>query len=269
MFHLSLPMPFMIVVIQLNCFIEHSFHHRLLALKNILTCYKIKSNIFRYYKINLSAQQQLKSLMKRTHFSLLSLSCPTLLLASNSSRNDVGFAFYGILLLFIFILIAYIKHHNKDEQKHSTPPNIIYTYTTPDTTPTATINTAPTKPTTPTPPTTNTAPTTPTTSISLPSSFFCENWQLLAFASEFGPTMQVGICHNSNGSPFHVIRFIKPNGAITYAYFFSQLGVLSPSEISRRRHSLWVGRTENNRYYLYARSENGKMWNWECKFNII
>lgn len=175
--------------------------------------------------------------MKRFTFFLIYLSWPILLLVNPLCfANNQPVLPWILLLVIIVLVIVFIYKNNHYNNTSISKPH-------PSTTPTT--HTAPTTPTT------NTPPTKPTSPASLPSSLFCENWQLLAFALKFGPTMQVGICHDSNDNPFHTIRFIKPDGTVTYVYFFSQLGVLSPSEISRRKHSLWIGRNENNRYYLY------------------
>lgn len=87
---------------------------------------------------------------------------------------------------------------------------------------------------------------------------FIEDWQLLNFAKEFGK-MQVGTFRETEtGIVYKACLFTNPVGIKTYVYFHSELGELSPSEISKRKNELYVGKAENGNYFLY--SKNNKGW---------
>lgn len=87
---------------------------------------------------------------------------------------------------------------------------------------------------------------------------FEESWTLLDFARKYGPNMQVYTSTKANGyRPF--CRFIKKDGTITYVRFFSQLGILTASEISKRKNELYIGKVvSSGNFYLYA--GNVKAW---------
>lgn len=89
-------------------------------------------------------------------------------------------------------------------------------------------------------------------------SLFIQDWSLLDFALEFGPQMQVGQATNKNGETYHLCRFIKKDGSITRVYFFSQLGELTPAEITARKNELYVGLMSSGKYYLH--DKNVKAW---------
>ncbi len=64
--------------------------------------------------------------------------------------------------------------------------------------------------------------------------------------------MQVGNFVNSNtGEEFKSCMFIKENGSYDYVGFHSQLGELTPAEISERKKELKVGLTNSGKYVLY------------------
>lgn len=87
----------------------------------------------------------------------------------------------------------------------------------------------------------------------LKDNIFEESWTLLDFARKYGPNMQV----KANGYK-PSCRFIKKDGTITYVRFFSQLGILTASEISKRKNELYIGKVYSGNFYLY--SGNVKVW---------
>lgn len=91
------------------------------------------------------------------------------------------------------------------------------------------------------------------------NNLFIENWPLLDFAKKYGPEMKVGTFTNKNtGEEYRVCVFIRENGKRTYVRFFSQLGELTPFEISQRKNDLKVGITEADKFYLH--DNNVKIW---------
>lgn len=78
-----------------------------------------------------------------------------------------------------------------------------------------------------------------------------QSWSLLEFAKNY-VKMQVGIFVNSNtGKEFKSCMFLKKDGTYDYVGFHSQLGELTPAEISKRKKELKVGLTESGKYVLY------------------
>ncbi len=78
-----------------------------------------------------------------------------------------------------------------------------------------------------------------------------QSWSLLEFAKNY-IKMQVGKFVNSNtGEEFKSCMFIKEDGSYDYVGFHSQLGVLTPAEISKRKEELKIGLTESGKYVLY------------------
>lgn len=78
-----------------------------------------------------------------------------------------------------------------------------------------------------------------------------QSWSFLEFAKNY-VKMQVGTFVNSNtGEEFKSCMFIKKDGTYDYVGFHSQLGVLTPTEISKRKKELKVGLTESGKYVLY------------------
>lgn len=78
-----------------------------------------------------------------------------------------------------------------------------------------------------------------------------QSWSLLEFAKNY-VKMQVGTFINSNtGEEFKSCMFIKKDGTYDYVGFHSQLGELTPDEISKRKKELKVGLTESRKYVLY------------------
>lgn len=86
---------------------------------------------------------------------------------------------------------------------------------------------------------------------------FIQSWSLLDFARKYGPKMQVrGYTNNSTGEPFKLCVFIDNSGKETSVRFLSQLGELTPSEISARKNNLKIGKMSNNKLYLYDKDIN-------------
>jgi hypothetical protein len=78
-----------------------------------------------------------------------------------------------------------------------------------------------------------------------------QNWSLLEFAKNY-VKMKVGTFVNSNtGKEFKSCMFLKENGSYDYVGFHSQLGELTPTEISERKKELKVGLTDSGKYVLY------------------
>ena len=78
-----------------------------------------------------------------------------------------------------------------------------------------------------------------------------QSWSLLKFAKNY-VKMQVGNFVNSNtGEEFKSCMFLKENGSYDYVRFHSQLGELTPAEISKRKKELKVGLTNSGKYVLY------------------
>lgn len=114
-----------------------------------------------------------------------------------------------------------------------------------------TTNTIPTSPTIPTK-----EPTKPTNNKkNLLGPCVEEVWSLTEFAKKFDK-MKVGDCPNhTTGEVFKTCIFFKDN-TLTFVFFYKTLGVLTKEEISKREGELKVGRTSNNKYYLYVGKDN-------------
>lgn len=78
-----------------------------------------------------------------------------------------------------------------------------------------------------------------------------QSWSLLEFAKNY-VKMQVGTFVNSKtGENFKSCMFLKKDGSYDYVGFHSQLGELTPAEISKRKNDLKVGLTQSGKYVLY------------------
>lgn len=78
-----------------------------------------------------------------------------------------------------------------------------------------------------------------------------QSWSLLEFVKNY-VKMQVGNFVNSNtGGEFKSCMFIKEDGSYDYVGFHSQLGELTPAEITKRKNDLKVGLTQSGKYVLY------------------
>ncbi len=79
------------------------------------------------------------------------------------------------------------------------------------------------------------------------------SWSLIDFANSHG-SLRVGTCtvHEGEraGETFPALRFTAPNGTRTFVSFSSNLGVLTPKEISERAESLQVVELQSGSYKL-------------------
>lgn len=83
------------------------------------------------------------------------------------------------------------------------------------------------------------------------NSSILQSWSLLEFAKNY-VKMQIGDFVNRNtGEEFKSCMFLKKDGTYDYVGFHSQLGELTPAEISERKEELKVGLTESGKYVLY------------------
>lgn len=87
---------------------------------------------------------------------------------------------------------------------------------------------------------------------------FIENWSLLDFARQYGKMRVAKFTNSKTEEPFKICVFTK-DGSDTKVYFFSQLGVLTPTEISQRQRELQIGKTANGKLYLH----NGNVRKWQ------
>lgn len=86
-----------------------------------------------------------------------------------------------------------------------------------------------------------------------------DSWTLLAFARMKGK-MQVGNFANSEtGETFKSCVFTNPDGERCFVSFSSNLGELTPSQISAQKNDLQVVQLESGNYKLCKQGEN----NWE------
>ena len=83
------------------------------------------------------------------------------------------------------------------------------------------------------------------------NSSILQSWSLLEFAKNY-VKMKVGDFVNRNtGEEFKSCMFLKKDGTCDYVGFHSQLGELTPTEISKRKKELKVGLTQSGKYVLY------------------
>lgn len=84
-----------------------------------------------------------------------------------------------------------------------------------------------------------------------------QGWSLLAFAKEHGK-MQVGeFANKATGEAFKSTIFTADDGSRCFVAFSSKLGVLTPKEISERKHDLQVVELNSGNFKLCAQGENG------------
>lgn len=105
-------------------------------------------------------------------------------------------------------------------------------------------------------PTAHTPPTTPTeTKKTILGPCVEEVWSLTEFTKKFD-RMKVGECTNhETGEVFKSCIFFKGT-TLTFVNFHKTIGVLTKEEINKRKMELKVGRTFNNKYYLYIGKDN-------------
>lgn len=83
------------------------------------------------------------------------------------------------------------------------------------------------------------------------NSSILQSWSLLEFAKNY-VKIQIGDFVNRNtGEEFKSCMFLKKDSTYDYVGFHSQLGELTPAEISERKEELKVGLTESGKYVLY------------------
>lgn len=93
------------------------------------------------------------------------------------------------------------------------------------------------------------------------SSSILQSWSLLEFAKNY-VKMKVGTFVNSKtGEEFKSCMFLKKDGTYDYVGFHSQLGELTPAEISERKKKLKVGLTESGKYVLYDHIDDWEIVN--------
>lgn len=93
------------------------------------------------------------------------------------------------------------------------------------------------------------------------NSSILQSWSLLEFAKNY-VKMKVGTFVNSNtGEEFKSCMFLKKDGTYDYVRFHSQLGELTPAEISKRKKELKVGLTESGKYVLYDHIDDWEIVN--------
>lgn len=90
---------------------------------------------------------------------------------------------------------------------------------------------------------------------------FVEDWKLIDFARKFGRPRIGSFTNTTTGEKFTACIFTDRNEVRTYASFYSELGELSPAEITQRKDSLYVGKLENGRFVLYSKDNKG----WKIK----
>lgn len=90
-------------------------------------------------------------------------------------------------------------------------------------------------------------------------SLFTESWDLTEFAKQYDK-IQVGTFTNKDTRKTFKACIFTKGELKTYVSFFSQLGVLTPQEIADRKRELKVGKTSDNKYYLYSSIDNITMW---------
>lgn len=145
----------------------------------------------------------------------------------------MGILFF-ICIIIVIVTYCLLKSSNKTPIKKPT-------------TPTKEPTKEPTKPTSLTTPTDNKK--------ELLNPCIEEVWSLTEFAKKF-VRMKVGDCTNHDtGKVFKSCIFFKDN-TLTFVYFSKTLGVLTKEEIGKREVELKVGRTPNNKYYLYTGEDN-------------
>ena len=88
------------------------------------------------------------------------------------------------------------------------------------------------------------------------TSSIVNSWSLLAFAREFGPTMQVGqFANKETGEQFNSCIFSKGD-AKTFVAFSSKMGELTPKQISEMKNDLQVVQLESGNYSLCKKGQN-------------
>lgn len=83
------------------------------------------------------------------------------------------------------------------------------------------------------------------------------SWPLVDFAKSHGKMKVTGNMTNSQtGEVFKSCAFVSPGGAVTLVGFSSNLGELTPDEISNRKNKLQVVELESGSFKLCERGED-------------
>lgn len=83
------------------------------------------------------------------------------------------------------------------------------------------------------------------------NSSILQSWSLLEFAKNYVKMKVDNFVNANTGEGFKSCMFIKEDGSYDYVGFHSQLGELTPAEITKRKKELKVGLTQSGKYVLY------------------
>lgn len=88
---------------------------------------------------------------------------------------------------------------------------------------------------------------------------FLKVWEFMDFVRTYGPIFKLVTHTNTDtGEIFYTCEVTDKSGKTKSIRFSSQLGELSAKEIAQRKNQLYVGQTNNGKYYLY--DKNFKAW---------
>ena len=76
------------------------------------------------------------------------------------------------------------------------------------------------------------------------------SWSLLSFARAHGKMKVAPFVNKETGEPFKSCAFVDSDGATTLVAFSSNLGELTPQQISAQKNSLQVVKLESGTYKL-------------------
>ena len=76
------------------------------------------------------------------------------------------------------------------------------------------------------------------------------NWSLMAFAQEHGRMKVAPFKNSQTGEEFKSCAFVDNDGKVTLVGFSSNLGELTPTEISAQKHDLQVVELNSGSYKL-------------------
>ena len=77
-----------------------------------------------------------------------------------------------------------------------------------------------------------------------------KSWSLLAFAKEFGRMKVAPFVNKETGETFKSCAFIGEEGKVTLVGFSSNMGELTPAEISAQKNELQVVELNSGNYKL-------------------
>lgn len=88
---------------------------------------------------------------------------------------------------------------------------------------------------------------------------FIKTYTLIDFAMQYGPKMKVGTFRNNKTrEEYKTCMFINSNGLRTFVNFSTELGELTPLQISERKNELMIGQLPTGKFILY--DNNWKDW---------